>query len=401
MARATNLSLLDTKTAAAVGRAELKVEALEQAPAALLDAVPTLVASLLGEPARAAYARDVEDRREATAKVELKGSDGPPIYIVGPKVVGMASAVGSTVASTLARVAGEEGLAVFTKEDAATLLAQAADLQVLGADADGASLSELGRRVGTRHVMACVVSAIDGDTVVQARLIDVEKAAVVSLREARASQFDGAFLATVEAAGRLVIAPIFADQKGTLAMKVSEEGADVIVDDRIVATAPLSAPLSLSGGHHLIEVRKKGFIRFAETVKVTRGSALLRDVVLRPSKDFLDEYRSLNGTLRVLAWTSTALTVAAAATGGGLWYGYGGSLGGPAAIDDKFRDPASGKVLPENAEAYQAERADAEFATTSFYNGAAVASAVAGLLGVAATTFFIVGDDPARYDGVE
>jgi hypothetical protein len=249
--------------------------------------------------------------------------------------------------------------------------------------------------------MACVVSAIDGDTVVQARLIDVEKAAVVSLREARASQFDGAFLATIEAAGRLVIAPIFADQKGSLAMKVSEEGADIVVDDRIVGTAPLSAPLSLSGGHHLVEVRKKGFIRFAETVKVTRGSALVRAVVLRPSQEFLDEYRSVNGTLRVVAWTSTALAVAAGATGGGLWYGYAGSLGGPAAVDDKFRDPTTGKVLPENAEAYQAERADAEFATTALYNGAAAASAVACLLGVAATTFFVVGDDPARYDDVE
>jgi len=423
-----NLSLLDTTTATPVGRAELKVEALEQAPAALLEAVPTLVASLLGEPARLAYTRDVDERRAAVAKaaaasaaataraaaesaaaanaagagtIDLKENAGPPIYVVAPKVVGMSESVGTTVASTLARVAGEEGLAVFTRDDAAAILSQSTDLQLLGADADGPSLSELGRRVGTRHVMACVVSTIDGDTVVQARLIDVEKAAVVSLRETRASQFGGGFLATVEAAGRLVIAPIFADQKGSIALKVTEEGADVVVDDQVVGTTPLIRPLSLTGGHHLVEVRKKGFIRFAETVKVSRGSALVREVVLRPSKDFLDEYRSVNGTLRALAWTSTGLAIAGGVAGAGLWFGYAGSLDGPVAVDDKFRDPTTGRVLPENADAYRAERAEAEFTTTALYNGAAAASAVAGLVGVAAATFLIVGDDPARYDALE
>lgn len=424
-----NLSLLDTTTATPVGRAELKVEALEQAPAALLEAVPTLVASLLGEPARLAYTRDVDERRAAAAAnaaataraaaqnaaaeiaaaanaagagaIDLKESGGPPIYVVAPKVVGMSESVGTTVASTLARVAGEEGLAVFTRDDAAAILSQSADLQLLGADADGPSLSELGRRVGTRHVMACVVSTIDGDTVVQARLIDVEKAAVVSLRETRASQFGGGFLATVEAAGRLVIAPIFADQKGSIALKVTEEGADVVVDDQVVGTTPLIKPLPLTGGHHLVEVRKKGFIRFAETVKVSRGSALVREVVLRPSKDFLDEYRSVNGTLRALAWTSTGLAIAVGVAGAGLWLGYAGSLDGPVAVDDKFRDPTTGRVLPENADAYRAERAEAEFTTTALYNGAAAASAVAGLVGVAAATFLIVGDDPARYDALE
>jgi hypothetical protein len=163
----------------------------------------------------------------------------------------------------------------------------------------------------------------------------------------------------------------------------------------------LSAPLSLAGGHHLVEVRKQGFIRFAEAVKITKGSALRRDVVLRPSKDFLDAYRSVNGTLRTLAWTSTATAVAVGAAGGALWFFYGNSLGGPAAVDNQYRDATTGKVLPENAEPYQRDRAAAQFNTTAFYNGAAATSAVAGVVGVAAIAFFVVGDDPARYDGLE
>jgi hypothetical protein len=127
----------------------------------------------------------------------------------------------------------------------------------------------------------------------------------------------------------------------------------------------------------------------------------VREVVLRPSKDFLDEYRSVNGTLRALAWTSTGLAIAGGVAGAGLWFGYAGSLDGPVAVDDKFRDPTTGRVLPENADAYRAEHAEAEFATTALYNGAAAASAVAGLVGVAAATFLIVGDDPARYDALE
>jgi hypothetical protein len=72
------------------------------------------------------------------------------------------------------------------------------------------------------------------------RLMTARRGAVVSLHETRAAQCGGVFHATVEAAGRLFIAPIFADQQGTLAVVSNKEGADGVADDQIVGKMPIA-----------------------------------------------------------------------------------------------------------------------------------------------------------------
>src|SRR5690606_12974788 len=121
--------------------------------------------------------------------------------------------------------------AVFTTDDARVVLARSAELALLGSDAEGPSLAALGKTLGVPHVIATVVTSLGGDVIVQARLIDVERVTVIARREAKASDVGGSLLDAVDRATRLVLAPIFAHLKGRLAIKVSEEGANVLIDD--------------------------------------------------------------------------------------------------------------------------------------------------------------------------
>ncbi len=340
-----------------------------------------------------------KDDGDAAEDHGLAPKSGPALYVVDPKIVNMAKSVGATVSSLIAKTAEHEGFRVFTRDDAKVILGQSADLQELGGDADGASLSELGKAVGANHVVAAVVSAVDQDIVVQARLIDVKKAAVVSRREVKASDFGGALVAAVEAATRLALQPVFADQRGVLTLKVSEEGANVTVDDSLVGVTPLEKPLELAGGHHLLVVEKKGFIRHAEDVKVTKGATLARDVRLRPSVEFLEDYRAKNGLYRTLAWTTTIAGGALAVAAGGLAVPY--ALKSQEVLDTTAEYNAIPDITPEKAAEGNALVAQARDEAALWSYAAAAAGSGALIAGGAAAYFWIFGDDPARYDGID
>jgi hypothetical protein len=248
------------------------------------------------------------------------------LYVMDPQVVELSESVAKTVSATIAQTIQEEGLNVFSRDDVRDILGQATDLASLGSDADSLSLGSLGSAVGAQYIVTAVVSAVDDDVVVQTRLIEVAKSKVLERRESKASDHDGEILEAIKVGTRLILAPLFADMKGTLSVKVSEEGANVLIDDRQIGVSPIDEALTLPGGYHTLTVTKEGFIRHQESFRVEKGAAITSDVSLRPSLEFMQKWRARGELYGTLAWSSagaTAALVGGAVAFGGLYYYFG------------------------------------------------------------------------------
>ena len=324
------------------------------------------------------------------------------VYVIDPKVDGLPSSLRLTVASILAKAGADEGVSIFTSDDARAILDREAELQVLSADGDGVSLSELGKKVGARWVLASVVGKPDDDTLIEARLIDVERANVASRRITRASEYGGDFLEATRAAARLALSPIFASRQGTLTLTISEEGADVVVDEEQVGVAPLQQPLKLAGGTRLVVVKKQGFIVFREAVRMDKGVALTRDVVLRPSADFLESYRFTNGALRVGAWTTTAATVASAAAGLGFLYLFDQQNQVTRQLSTELEKGNEGVQIDEEQQAELGARVVASQNDAGLYGALASGGGTfAVVFAGTAIALWLFGQDPGRYDHLD
>lgn len=328
------------------------------------------------------------------------------LFVVEPHLSGLNAALSSSVLAAVGQAAQEEGLTVLTRDDVTDILTHAADLALLGSDADGPSLAMLGEKVGADYLLTSTVSQVDDDTVIHTRLVKVATSAVLVRREVRASQ-QGGLMPALRAAAQLALAPVFAHLKGTLTVRVSEEGANVLVDDDLVGTSPVAA-LTLPGGVHTVAVTKEGFIREARTFRMTKGAALVEEFTLRPSVEFLEAYRAKNGLYRTLAWTTTglALPLVAGALGGALgWMHFNGESERLAAdvaarqLPEYVPNPQGGTPL-KNPELVAAEEQRTALGTQAVWSSAIGGVAgVGGLVsGVLAGYFWIFGDDPQRYD---
>lgn len=69
---------------------------------------------------------------------------------------------------------------------------------------------------------------------------------------------------------------------GRLAVTVSVDGAEISVDGVVVATSPITKPLTLQVGTHTIKVSKRGHAEFIDVVKILPGDTTRLDVELLP-----------------------------------------------------------------------------------------------------------------------
>jgi hypothetical protein len=324
----------------------------------------------------------------------------PKIYVVKPALSGLPPSLAATIVSTMAQAIAREGFGVLTADDVKTLVDQQADLALLGGDADPLALSALATAVGADMLVAAVVSSVDGDTVVQTRLIDPRRSAVLARRELKASENHDEVLPTIESAARLVLQPLLADGRASIAVVVSEEGANVVVDGDVVGVTPLDAPVGLSGGIHQIVISKEGFVRSQETVRVKSGDALTRDIVLRPSVEYLTKYNADAGLYRTLAWVSTAGAVVSVAATGATLAGYLGAVADADAVAIAAQAEIDKKQLSNESERFQelnTERTEARNASIPWMGGLIASSVAAGVTTIFATYFWAFGDDPGRY----
>lgn len=326
-------------------------------------------------------------------------AEGARVYVVRPHVVNLPETAIPAIEAAVAAASSSEGVTTFTEGDAREALQRSSQLQALGSESDELSLAGLGQAVGAAQLLSVTVTRLGEETRVFSRLIDTAKGAVIGRREVKASEHGGDLLEAIKAATRLTLAPLFAGLKGLLDLRVSEEGANVLLDGDQLGTSPL-APIEITGGSHLLAIVKAGFVRHQETVRVGAGESLVRDVKLVPSPEFLRDWRATHGRNRSLAWVSSGATLllAGAAVATGVLVN--------ARNADMDAERARYDALDEREKALQFDASTATLAELSNaagqYATLSLGFTAGGVLGgLLAGYFWIWGEDPDRYAAYE
>jgi len=252
---------------------------------------------------------------------------------------------------------------------------------LMGCD-DISCLAEIGGALGVDFLLAGGVGKIGKTYVVNLKLIDVRQVQVLKREERTVDRIEDLVDVSKQAA-RILLGPILTKETGILEIICNEEGAEVYVDDMMVGTTPLE-PRKGPGGYHSIKVSKKRFVTYTREVSVEPGKITHLEVVLFPSRAYIQEYESKATTYRILAWTFSAITVVAASTATGLF------VWNNQRLDDYNRD----KEQNPNDLTLDDRRDSINTVDSATLGIAVVAVASLG----SALYFWLAGDPPGKYE---
>jgi TolB-like protein len=349
---------------------------------ALLALVAALVAAAPAPPAGASNAKPklaVLDFAARNATKELAG------------------AAAGIAANELDRMATFQ---IITSDAIRNMLAFEKQRQMLGCT-DSGCMAEIGGALGVDWLVSgsvtrlAAAAGIPETYSLELTLTNVRKAS----REGSVIESARTETELVQKTGRAaqrLVAKILAGRSGRLIVTVGELGAVVKVDDQAKGTTPLHAPLALPAGPHQLVVEKKGFVAYQKDVQIDANRITEERVTLVPSPDFVREYEARQRKLRLGAWISTGVAVAGVATAVALQISANAKYGNETTPGTFLYDRAK---LMQGQESYRAEadklKSDIQTRQTWSY----VAGGLGGAAIVAATYFWIAGEDPKRYQG--
>jgi len=253
-------------------------------------------------------------------------------------------------------------------------------------------LAEIGGALGVDMLLAGGVGKIGETFVVTLKLIDVVKVEVIHREERMASGKEDALVQISRQAARALLRPIMEEESGLVELVCAEEGAEVYIDDVMVGTTPLEAR-KIPGGYHQIRVVKKRFVAHGREVNVKPRDTQRLEVVLIPSRDFIEEYESQATLYRVFAWSFTGLAVASAGTAVGLFAWNTGR------VDEYNADKREWEADPTTH-----SKSDLDRRASSIHrvDSATIGITVAAAASVGAALFFwLAGDPPGKYDDIQ
>ncbi len=148
----------------------------------------------------------------------------------------------------------------------------------------------------------------------------------------------------------------------------AEAGAAVTIDGRPAGTTPLSRPLEVAEGKHLVVIARRGRLGYSREVAVKRGDAVSVDASLVTS-----------GQRKAALWTGAASGIVLLAAGG---YGLAAIIADGDASDILARAGESGGLTPAEVEQYRTARSRRDSRLTATYAlvGVGAAAATAGVL---------------------
>ncbi len=292
------------------------------------------------------------------------------------------------VAHALSRIGLFE---VISREDIRNLLAHEADRNLLGCGDDDCLLN-LGGVLNAQFVVAGSAGRVGERWVIGLQLLDIEQKKVARRVERDFSGGHERLLSECAVAAQQVVADILRAESGSVWFTVSEEGADVSIDNSLVGTTPLG-PQSLPAGPHDIRVSRQGFIDWVRTIQVRPREVQQVDVTLIPSARFVEEYESAARRTRRWAWIAAATFFAF--EGAALMMRiYTWRVYDP--IEQRYQDGVYEPAHPDRLSYYQAHKDDMR--TAEIMDNTALGLALGGALaGGAALYLFLTGDDPQRY----
>lgn len=279
---------------------------------------------------------------------------------------------------------------VISREDIKNILTHEEDRILLGCS-DEQCLVKLGGALGADDLVAGTVGMVGTRYVIGLQRIEMRGARVAKRVE---RQFDGSrerLLEEIANAAHQVVEDILKAESGTLLLSVSEEGADVSVDSRLVGTSPIKN-LEVPAGPHDLRVAKAGFIDWVRTIQMRPRDVQSVDVTLIPSAKFIETYEQGAGKMRRWAWISAVAFLALEAGALGLrthtWQTYD-------PIEERYNAGDFGNLSQQQY--YDAHRD--EMKTAEIMDYAALGMGISGvLIGALSAYLFIQGDDPNRYE---
>ncbi len=314
----------------------------------------------------------------------------------------LASAAGGVAANELDRM---QTFQIVTADAIRNMLAFEKQRQMLGC-ADAGCMAEIGGALGVDWLVSGKVTKLGASAgIPETFSLDL------TLTNVKKAQREGSVIETARTETELVqktgkaaqklVAKILAGRTGRLVVSIAESGAVVKVDDQAKGTTPIKGALSLPAGPHTLTVEKKGFVSYQKDVQVESGKVVEEHVTLVPSPDFVKDYESRQKKIRLGAWISTGVAVAGIATAVALQVNanslYGNESTPGTFLYDRARLQAGVEVqggVDLRAEANKL-KSDIETRQTMSY----VAMGLGGVAAIAATYFWIAGEDPNRYSG--
>jgi hypothetical protein len=314
----------------------------------------------------------------------------------------LAAAAGTAAATELDRLGVFQ---VVTSEALRSMLAFEKQRQMLGCT-DAGCISALGGALGADWLVSGKVTRLAaGGGLPETFTVDL------TLSSVRTGQREGGALETARSepellvragkAAQKLVQKLLAGRAGRLVVASREAGAVVRVDEQVRGTTPLRGPIVLPSGPHALVVEKQGFVAFQKDVQVEPGKLVQEEAPLAPSPDFVRAYEARQRRLRAGAWISTGVAVAGFAGAIALQASaaslYGNESTPGTFLYDRARLQAGvaaegGVDLRSQASSLQS---DIQARETWSYVSLGVGAAAA----VAATWFWVAGDDPDRYAG--
>ncbi|HEX9402451.1 MAG TPA: PEGA domain-containing protein [Anaeromyxobacter sp.] len=314
----------------------------------------------------------------------------------------LASAAGGVAANELDRMGTFQ---TVTADAIRNMLAFEKQRQMLGC-ADAGCMAEIGGALGVDWLVSGKVTKLAASAgVPETFSLDL------TLTNVRKAQREGSIIETARTETELVtktgkaaqklVARILAGRTGRLVISAAEAGAVVKVDEQVKGTTPLRGAIVLPAGPHAVSVEKQGFVAHQKDVQVEAGKLVEERVTLVPSPDFVRAYESRQKKLRLGAWLSTGVAVAGLAAAVGLQVSanaiYGNETTPGTFLYDRAKlqdgiETQGGVSLRDQANKL---KSDIETRQTMSY----VAGGLGGVAAIAATYFWIAGEDPNRYSG--
>lgn len=226
-----------------------------------------------------------------------------------------------------------DGLRVFeviSESDVRALVSFDALRTALATDDETSQLAAIGEALGARYLVAGRV--FEGPLRADLVLFDLESMRALRRESVTADSRAALTRPLLRVVDRLV-APVLAEQRGTLFVRASEEGATIALDGDVLGTSPLP-PRDVGSGPHTLTVTKDGFVKAELDIVLQPGQTAPVDVLLVPSRELVEAYEreawlwrgtsyallggaaaTMLGGLSLLAWNEIRTTEIATATG--------------------------------------------------------------------------------------
>lgn len=314
----------------------------------------------------------------------------------------LASAAGGVAANELDRLGVFQ---VVTSEAIRSMLAFEKQRQMLGC-ADAGCMAEIGGALGVDWLVSGKVTKLAA-----AGGAPETFTLELTLTSVKKGQREGSVIETARSEAELmtragkaaqrVVQKLLAGRAGRLVVTAAEAGAVVRVDDQVKGTTPLRGPVVLPAGPHTLTVEKQGFVAFQKDVQVEAGKLVQEEVGLVPSPDFVRAYEARQRKLRRGAWISTGVAAAGLAAAVALQASassiYGNESTPGTFLYDRRRLQEGVEI--ESGVDLRAEAASLKSQIETRQTWSYVSGGVAGVAAIAATYFWIAGEDPDRYAG--